>query len=298
MSEIFIFNIAKLAIKSILNVAAVYPKPGLITPINLSSLNGVDYPCLLDGTMALFQSFVNCTSVGADTEKLKPEEAFTLLRAPGKIGVQDVLRATRGKLAFKGHIFLIGLLCCAAGRLITQKRNLTSSALALTASSFARGIIERELWGLDENTNKNSLTSGQKSYVLYGIEGCRGEAEHGMQKIIDAANLLKKLSETAKILTLREKCVHVLVKLIGETQDTCISSYNGIDELMKIQSEAKEIISTGGVLTEKGLEDIFKFDRDVRARGISPFASELILTCGLFITELEELKLTRSGLDE
>ncbi len=284
--------------KSIINVSAVYPKPGLITPINTAALNDVDFPCLIEGAMSLFQCFVNCTSIGSDTEKLKPEDAFTFLKSPSKIGNQDSLRATKGKLSLKGHVFLMGILCAAAGRLIIQKRNITSSALALTASSFARGIVERELWGLDENVNKNSLTAGQKSYVLYGIEGCRGEAEHGMQNILDAANFLKQLSEYEKILTLREKCVHVLIKIMSEIQDTSISAYNGITELMKIQEEAKEIFQTGGVLSEKGIEDIFQFDRDVRARGISPFGSELILTCGLFITELEKLKLTRSGLDE
>ena len=298
MNEIYIFNIAKLAVKSILNVAAVYPKPGLTTPINSSALNDIDYPCLLDGTMSLFQCFVNCASIGAETEKLKPEETFTLLKAPYEIGKQDVMRATRGKLSLKGHVFLMGILCAAAGRLIIQKRNLTASALALTASSYARGIVSRELWELDENAKIDVLTAGQKAYVLYGIEGCRGEAEQGMQNILDAANFFKQLSFNEKILTLREKCVQMLLKSMSEIQDSCIAAYNGITELLKIKEEAGNLISIGGVLSDQGIDEIFKFDKNVRARGISPLGSELVVTCGLFITELERLKLTRSGMSE
>lgn len=297
MNEIYIFNIAKLAVKSIINVASVYPKPGLITPLDNSALNGTDYPCLIDGAMSLFQCFVNCASAGGDTQTLKPEDAFTILKSPARIGVNDVLRATRGKLSMKGHVFCLGLLSAAAGRLIAQRRLLTPGALALTASSFVQGITERELWHLEDDGLK-VFTNGEKSYVLYGIEGCRGEAEHGYIETLRAAELFRSITATHGHLTLREKCTHILLEIMSRNQDTCLSSHGGMAELMMAQEEARGVLEAGGMLTGEGVDAVFTMDRNIRSRGASPGGSAVILAGALFIQELGDMRLTRSGYEE
>lgn len=297
MGEIFIFNIAKLAVKAIINTASVYPKPGLTTPLDNNALNGSDFPCLVDGAMSLFQCFVNCASVGIDTEKLKPEDAFNILTGPAKIGLNDTLRATRGKLTMKGNVFCLGLLSAAAGRLIKQKRILTPGAIALTASSFVRGIIERELWTLDEASRK-VLSPGEKSWLSYGLEGCRGEAEHGFKETLKAFELLQTLDATQGQLTLREKCTHILISIIAANQDTNIAAHGGITELLRVQDEAKGVMQAGGMLSPEGIEAIFEMDKNLRSRGTAPNGSAVILANALFIPELVKLKLTRSGYDE
>lgn len=298
MNEIFIFNIAKLAVKSIINIASVYPKPGLITPLDNSALDGTSYPVLIDGTMSLFQCFVNFASTGADTEKLKPEDAFTILKAPGKIGSQDVLRATKGKLSMKGHILCLGLLSAAAGRLISQNRILTPAALALTASSFAQDLTKRELWALQDREDKKILTSGEKAYISYGIEGCRGEAEHGYNMTLKAVEIMRQLNAMHGQLTLREKCTHAIINIMSEIQDSNLAAHGGITELMRIQEKAADIIKIGGMLTAEGIDAIFELDKDLRSKGLAPSGSAVVLAGALFIGELLNLKLTRSGYDE
>ena len=298
MNEIFIFNAAKLAVKSIINTASVYPKPGLVTPLDNNALNGTDYPCLIDGAMSLFECFVNCASAGADTENLNPEDAFTILKGVAKIGFNDVLRATRGKLAMKGYIFCMGLICAATGRLIAQKRILTPSALALTASSFARGIIEHELWKLEENPSGKVLTDSEKVYISYGIEGCRGEAEHGFKETMKACEILRQLDATQGHLTIREKLTHTLINIMTENQDTCLAAHGGISELIRVQNEAKSVLEAGGMLTPEGIDAIFEMDKNLHSRGSSPEGSAVILANVLYINELVKMKLTRSGYDE
>ncbi|MBQ7595015.1 MAG: triphosphoribosyl-dephospho-CoA synthase, partial [Synergistaceae bacterium] len=297
LGEIFIFNIAKLAVKAIINTASVYPKPGLITPIDNSALDGTDFPCLLDGAMSLFQCFVNCASVGIETENVKPEDAFTVLQGPAKIGVNDALTATRGKLRMKGFVFSLGLLSAAAGRLIKQKRFLTPAAITLTASSFVRGITQRELWALDE-TNRTMFTLGEKSWKSYGLEGLRGEAEHGFKQTLRALETLRSLDANYSHLTLREKCTHALINIIAEIQDTTIAGRGGITELMRVQDEAKSVINQGGMLTTEGIDAVFEFDNNLRSRGTAPNGSMIILANALFIPDLVKLRLTRSGYDE
>ncbi len=298
MNEIYIFNIAKLAVKSIISVASVYPKPGLVTPIDCNALNAADFPCFLDGAMSLFQSFVNCASAGADTESIAPEDAFTILRSPGKIGINDVLYATRGRLAMKGHILCLGLLCAAAGRLTAQKRILTQSALSLTASSFVRGMIRRELWPLTENAEGKILTSSERAYVTYGLEGCRGEAEHGFIQTMKAIEVMRKLEATQGQLNLRERLAHTLITIIAENQDTILAANGGIGELMRVQDEAKKVLSEGGMITPLGLHAVFEMDKHLRSRGSAPNGSAVVLSSALFICELEKMKMTRSGYEE
>ena len=297
MGEIFIFNIAKLAVKAIINTGSVYPKPGLITPIDNSALDGTDFPTLINGAMSLFQCFVNCASVGIDTENLKPEDAFTILKGTAKIGLHDVLTATRGKFKMKGSVFCLGLLSAAAGRLIKQKRILTPAALVLTASSFVRGITENELWKL-EDSDRTLFTPGEKSWLSYGLEGVRGEAEHGFKETLKALEILRTLDSTYSHLTFREKCTHALINIIAGNQDTGIAARGGIAELIRVQTEAKNVISLGGMLSDEGVDAVFAFDNNLRSRGTAPNGSAVILESALFIPELVRLKLTRSGYDE
>ena len=296
MTEIFIFNVAKLAVKSVINVAALYPKPGLITPLTKSALDGIDFVTLTEGAMALFQCLVNCGAVGSESESMKPEEAFTLLKSPFKIGIQDVLQATRGKMSLSGHIFFTGLITAAAGRLVAQRRILTPGALMLAASSFARGIVERELWGIEQNDNpEKTRTPSERAYIQYGFEGCRGEAEKNFPNVLAALSLYRELVATQGQLDFRERAVHVLLSVMATLNDTTVAFHNGISELLNLQNESQNILRLGGATTLKGTEKIFEFDKNLTSKGISPRASALILATALFVNDITQLKNTRSG---
>ncbi len=300
MTDLFVFNVAKLAVKSIINVAAVYPKPGLITPLTNSALDGNDFVTLVDGTMALFQALVNCGSVGADTESMKPEEVLSILRSSLKIGEGDILQATKGKMKLRGHVFFMGLFSAAAGRLAAQRRILTPAAIILTASSFARGIVERELWGIDsENNNKNNLlTQSQKAYIQYGAEGCRGEADKGFPNVLEAISLLRELEATHSHLSFREHAAHVLINTMANLEDACLIYHGGISELLKVQNEAKKIINIGGMLSLEGINAIIDLDKKFSSEGFSPRASALILSSAVFVIGISKLKMNRTGYED
>ena len=298
MNEIYIFNAAKLAVKSMILAASVYPKPGLITPLDNSALDSTDYPCFIDGAMSMFQCLVNSASAGGDTEAMNPGDAYTILKASAKVGIDDALRATRGKLSFSGHVFCLGLLASAAGRLLAQERILTSKALALTASSFVRGITERELWTLEEERGTRVFTPGERAYMSYGIEGCRGEAEHGFTETLKAVEMLRKLEATHGHLTLRERITHTLIHTMSSLQDSCLAAHGGIAEMIRVQEEAKHVIDSGGMITSEGIESVFEMDKNLRSRGSAPRGSAVVVSSALYILELTNMKLTRSGYDE
>lgn len=145
MNTLHVLKIAQLAVRSLLAEAAVYPKPGLVTPLDNGSCADRTFQHFIDSAVALLPCFLNCASIGMETLELGPEDVFALLRVTGRQGEQEMLQATGGVGTHRGAIFLFGLLCAAAGRLAAQERELTPRALALAASSFVRGIVGREL---------------------------------------------------------------------------------------------------------------------------------------------------------
>ena len=129
MNTLHVLKIAQLAVRSLLAEAAVYPKPGLVTPLDNGSCTDRTFQHFIDSAVALLPCFLNCASIGMETLELGPEDVFALLRVTGRQGEQEMLQATGGVGTHRGAIFLFGLLCAAAGRLAAQERDRKSTRL-------------------------------------------------------------------------------------------------------------------------------------------------------------------------
>lgn len=280
MSNLYVFNIARLAVGSLLKEAAVYPKPGLVTPLDNGSHSDMDFQNFIDSAMALLPCFLNCASIGLETLELGAEDVLGLLRVTGRQGEWEMLRATGGVNTHKGAIFLLGLLCAAAGRLAAQERESTPRALALTASSFVRGIVDRELADL---TLERCRTAGERAFVLYGLEGARGEAERGFPTALRAAGRMRELEREHGALSFRERAVHVLIHIVSENADCNLVARGGLDAMLNVQTEAKKILQAGGMLTSSGRAGIAELERRLVSRNLSPGGSADILSAALFL---------------
>lgn len=286
MSNLHVFNIARLAVRSLLTEAAVYPKPGLVTPLDNGSHADMNFQSYIDSSMALLPCFINCASIGLETLELGSEDIFGLLRVTGRQGEWEMLQATGGVNTHKGAIFLLGLLCAAAGRLTAQGRELTPRALGLTASSFVRGIVERELGGLDWEGCK---TAGERAFVRYGLEGPRGEAERGFPLALRAADLLRQLEgEHGGALPLRERAAHTLIVILSENADCNLVSRGGLNAMLSVQEEAREALRLGGMLTPAGRAEIAKMEASLVDRNLSPGGGADLLAAALFLRNARE----------
>lgn len=279
MNSLYVFNIARLAVGSLLKEAAVHPKPGLVTPLDNGSHADMDFQNFIDSAMALLPCFLNCASIGLETLELGAEDVLGLLRVTGRQGEWEMLRATGGVNTHKGAIFLLGLLCAAAGRLAAQERESTPRALALTASSFVRGIVGRELADL---TLERCRTAGERAFVLYGLEGVRGEAERGFPTALRAAGRMRELERNGT-LSFRERAAHVLIHIVSENADCNLVARGGLDAMLNVQAEAKEILQAGGMLTPSGRAGIAEMERRLVSRNLSPGGSADILSAALFL---------------
>ena len=292
MNDILVFNIARLAVKSLLNAAAAWPKPGLVTP--LEGAGGTDFQSVVDGALALLPCFLNCASIGFETEELKPEDTMSLLRPAGLQGEREVEWAVRGSLSFRGSIFFLGLLSAAAGRLFAQKRNLTPMALALSASACVRGCMEQELHSLDPRSAGQS--AGRRVWLLYGVEGARGEVERGFPLTLRAVDLMKKLEdEHSGFLSARELAAQAFLSILIDNADSALAEASGLEGMLRAQGAARDAFKAGGVLTTDGRAAVEELDKSFRGAGACPRGAMVVLSAALFIRELEGLCPTRTG---
>lgn len=281
MNTLHVLKIAQLAVRSLLAEAAVYPKPGLVTPLDNGSCADRTFQHFIDSAVALLPCFLNCASIGMETLELGPEDVFALLRVTGRQGEQEMLQATGGVGTHRGAIFLFGLLCAAAGRLAAQERELTPRALALAASSFVRGIVGRELGGLNL---ESCGTAEERAFVLYGLEGPRGEAERGFPMTLRAADLMRRLEEEhGDALTFRERAAHTLIFILSENADGALVSQGRLDAMLSVQAEARKALASGGMLSPSGQAGIAEMESGLAGRGLCPEGGADILAAALFL---------------
>ena len=281
MDDVFVFSIAQLAVKAVLSVAAAYPKPGLVTPLD-DGPDGADFQTAMDGALALLPCCINCASIGGETADLGPEDVMTLLRPAGKHGERDVLGATQGLRAHRGAVFFMGLLCAAAGRLCAQEMDLNPRALTLTASSFARGIVEKHLGRLASGKPEadRERTQGERAYLACGLKGARGEAELGFGLTLRTASLLKELEPR---LPMRERLAHALLFVLSENEDTALwSGDRGSGGLSLVRETARAALEAGGMMSSAGREAIAAMDRSLRERALAPRGGANVLSAALF----------------
>lgn len=281
MNNLLVFNIARLAVASLLKEAAVHPKPGLVTPLDTGACGDLNFYAFIDSAMALLPCFINCASIGMETLELGPEDVFGLLRVTGRQGEWEGRRSTGGANIHRGAIFLLGLLGAGAGRLSAQQRERTPRALALAASSFVRGIVGRELAPLNP---ERCRTPGERAFVRYGLEGVRGEAERGFPMTLRSAELLRELErQHGRVLSFRERAAHVLISIVSENGDCNLVQQGGRDAMLSVQAEAREVLQAGGMLTTSGRTRIAEMEKSLVERNLSPKGSANILSAALFL---------------
>ncbi|MDR1731774.1 MAG: triphosphoribosyl-dephospho-CoA synthase [Synergistaceae bacterium] len=291
----FIFDVAQIAQKSLFYEAALYPKPGLVTPLDSGSHSDMDYKTFIDSGVALLPCFIACTSIGHDLSHWPPPDVLPRLKEAGKQGEKAMYHATGGINTHKGAIFLLGLLCAAVGRLQALQQTPNPVPVAETASLFVQGIVERELKTFEQGNADRGLascTAGELAYILHRIDGARGEAERGFPTALTALEELKTLeaqnvSERGAPISLQMRQVHVLMGIMADNADSNLVSRGGIEAVGEVRSLAREVLAAGSVWTEEGRARIRDMEKALVAKRLSPGGCADLLSCALFLQMIE-----------
>src|SRR4051812_43658943 len=124
--------IGREAVRALYAEVALYPKPGLVSPVDSGSHDDMDMRTFLRSLFALRGYFAAIAVAGA------ADADFPILQRLGLAAERRMLAATGGVNTHRGAIFSLGVIAAAAGRL-------GRAALAPPGDALGRTI--RDCWG-------------------------------------------------------------------------------------------------------------------------------------------------------
>ena len=268
-------SIASLGVQAMLYEVSCFPSPGLVSCTSQGAHQDMDYFTFLDSATVLFHPLTRCVEAGFSPRA--PQEIFEEIRGIGRAGEQLMLQKTSGVNTHKGMLFLLGVCCAAAGKVLYSGAEF--SALPGIIKAMTQGLVERELGPLrmivKRNENKDldflseekALTHGERLYLEYNLEGIRGEVERGLPLVFEYALDFYRAHES---MSKNQRLIHTLIAIMQYSEDSNILHRHPLETLREVQKRAKEIISLGGVETPQGLHAIEAMDEDFIRRKISP----------------------------
>ena len=281
-------ELAALAVKALLDEAALFPKPGLVDPVSQGAHSDMDFTTLVRSAAALQQGFYKCARIGY--ESAAPAQPIAAagrkqLRTAGLALEKAMFTETHGVNTHKGAIFIFAYLLGAAGQLsgVTQLDGICNGVeltetLCAQVRALAAGLCSKDMAGVSA---KRTLTHGEQVFLQYGCTGIRGEVEAGLPLVQRNAAYLAGLTH----LTQRDAYLYTLLHIIAENKDTNVLFRAGSAALRDLQTRCASIITSGaaGSTLYAAVEalDVYCIERH-----ISPGGSADIFAAVLFCLSL------------
>lgn len=265
-------RIGREAIRALYAEIALYPKPGLVSPVDSGAHDDMDFRLFMRSLFALRGYFVRIAEAGA------ADAGFPALRRLGIAAEQRMLAATAGVNTHRGAIFSLGLLAAAAGSLGRRRHSLRSGAL---------GRAVRETWGRDILGAAPGSTDSHGGWAVdrYGVGGARQEAADGFPVLFTVA--LPVLRAALRAGDADAALVETLFVLIAHLDDTNLLHRGGRDGLAFARREASAFLDAGSVGRAGWQHRAVAIHRAFIARRLSPGGAADMLAAAWFVHRLE-----------
>ncbi len=264
--------IGRSAIRALYREIALYPKPGLVSPVDSGAHSDMDIRTFFRSLYALRGYFPAIAAAGA------AGAGFPALQQLGIAAEKAMLAATGGINTHRGAIFSLGLLAAAAGRLGATASPVVPPAIA--------SVIRTE-WG------EVILNAGQTAPPSHGtavtqrfrIRGAREEAAEGFPLLVDVflpalrACLDATGDEEASL-------VQTLFVIMTRLDDTNLLHRGGAEGFGFARDTAQAFLSRGGVHAADWHHHVVAAHRAFTTRRLSPGGSADMLAATWFLHEI------------
>jgi triphosphoribosyl-dephospho-CoA synthase len=249
---------------------ALTPKPGLVTLVDNGSHRDMDAHTFMRSLFALRGYFVRIAEAG------QAGAAFSELERCGIAAEHRMMAATGGINTHRGAIFMLGLLCAAAGAIARD-------CIGPIHAVQLRGAL-RLHWGdaLAARSKRVSTLTGGIAARQLGLRGASEEAALAFPVLFEVAvpalerGLARGLPpQLARLDTL----FHVMAVL----DDSNVAHRGGLVGLRHAQGVAQRFIDRGGVARPGGLADASAIAEDFVARRLSPGGAADTLSAACWI---------------
>lgn len=246
-------------------------KPGLVTPLSRGSHEDMDFSLMLKALGALEGWWRECAAAGLAAGAASPA-LLAALRPRGIEAEKEMMRATGGVNAYRGLIYLLGILCAAAGACGKEG----AEAVFAAAAAMCAGEASRPT-GTDTRAKRRG----------FRFPGARGEAAAGFPSVRAALGFFEE--ERAAGTARPDAAAGALLLLISRTDDSNVAGRGGLEGLSWIKGEARRVLGLGGLASEAGTRAYSDFCRKAEAKRLSPGGSADLLACALFISRLKNI---------
>ncbi len=264
-------TIGRLAVRALYTELALYPKPGLVSPIDNGAHDDMTMATFMRSLFSLRSYFPQIATAGG--------RHFACLQKLGIDAERRMMAATGGINTHRGAIFNLGLLSAAAGYRV-------SNNLPLDANTICQTVAD--LWGADILASEPVDSNGSRALAKHGGDGARQQAAGGYA-------VLRKMALPAFRTALQNggtrtaAALQSFFAIMSVLNDTNILHRAGRDGLDYVQKEARDFLSSGGVFAPDHVARAIDLHRDFCARRISPGGAADLLSCAIFLHDLETL---------
>ena len=264
--------IGRAATRALYHELALSPKPGLVTLTDNGSHRDMDAQTFMRSLFALRGYFVAIAELGQQSAE------FTALERCGIQAEAHMLAATNGINTHRGAVFMLGLLCAAAGAVSCSGTHLNPARL--------RDAL-RQGWGdtLATRALRAPALPGGLAAQRHGLRGASQEAALAFPVLFETA-VPTLASALARGLSPVQARLDTLFHVMAVLDDSNLAHRGGLEGLCHAQQSARDFLAAGGAASPGGMDAAHAIGRDFKARNLSPGGSADTLAAACWMVQL------------
>ena len=248
--------IGRAATLALYDELALSPKPGLVTMTDSGSHTDMDARTFMRSLLALRGYFVRIATLGAEGAP------FEALQRCGIEAEARMLAATGGINTHRGAVFMLGLLCAAAGAAAAGGQRVDAATLRETLTTR---------WGdaLAERARRAPTLPGGIAARRYGLRGAAAEAAAGFPVLFEIAVPAMQAAR-ARGMSRENELLDTLFSIMAVLDDSNLAHRGGMEGLRHAQRAARAFLAAGGAARQDGVPAARIIADDFVTRRLSP----------------------------
>lgn len=175
----FSAHLGQLIKDSLMTELNLEDKFGLVSPVSQGSHKDLGYAMMARAQDAVIPGLIQMFWQGFDDSGITLDR----LRPSGLAAEAEMLKVTGGANAYKGMIFVLGVLLASTGRLLASGSGYYGG-ISVNVRKICKGVTDELRDGRADGTY------GAYAFKKYGVTGVRGHAERGFDVVDKAAGLI------------------------------------------------------------------------------------------------------------
>ena len=268
-------DIGRAAVLALHDELALTPKPGLVTPVDAGSHDDMDAHTFMRSLFALRHYFVEIAGAGFDGA------GFDMLERCGIAAEARMRAATGGVNTHRGAIFMLGLLCAAAGAALRAHG-------AIDSPQAVRDAL-RHHWGeaLARRSRRAPVLPGGIAARRLGLRGAAQEAALAFPIVFETAVPALRAG-LARGLSARLARLDTLFHVMAVLDDSNLAHRGGLAGLRDVQAMARGFLARGGSARPDGLAHARAIAAHCVARRLSPGGAADTLAAACWVLRVTE----------